>query len=278
MSNQMLRLISQEELAKRLSDAAEDHRVTALALRDGLENCMASYVRAADERDALRAEVRRLKDQGRTAVSLFDALKTEQRKHEETRSEVDRLKAALERMTRERDLAIAHDSQPYPTADAYEKACAALHAAKAERDTLRAEGERLKARMPREPFDVRCADALANEVDRLVRRRIIDSRSPAADALVEYRNPPTDPRQPRLETALVECIAALEAACSTCVSCNGRPDWVPDEDCGRCRPMRAALSSARKAVGQYDCAADPETGCVVGAHGANCPQARKADR
>lgn len=28
---------------------------------------------------------------------------------------------------RERDLAIAHDRQPYPTADAYEKACKALH-------------------------------------------------------------------------------------------------------------------------------------------------------
>ncbi|MEV0526014.1 hypothetical protein AB0I66_21495 [Streptomyces sp. NPDC050439] len=32
------------------------------------------------------------------------------------------------KLTRERDLAIAHDRQPYPTASAYEQACAALHA------------------------------------------------------------------------------------------------------------------------------------------------------
>jgi hypothetical protein len=30
-------------------------------------------------------------------------------------------------LTKQRDLAIAHDRQPYPTADAYEKVCAALH-------------------------------------------------------------------------------------------------------------------------------------------------------
>lgn len=30
-------------------------------------------------------------------------------------------------MTQERDLAVAHDRQPYPTADAYDMACVALH-------------------------------------------------------------------------------------------------------------------------------------------------------
>lgn len=48
------------------------------------------------------------------------------------------------------------------------------------------------------PLDKRCADALADEVDLLVRKKVIDSRSPAADALLDYRNPPTSPRSDRL--------------------------------------------------------------------------------
>lgn len=39
--------------------------------------------------------------------------------------EIDRLHLALDTATRERDEAVAHDSQPYPTAAAYEAACAA---------------------------------------------------------------------------------------------------------------------------------------------------------
>lgn len=35
--------------------------------------------------------------------------------------------AELRRCQIERDLAVAHDRQPYPTAQAYEKACAALN-------------------------------------------------------------------------------------------------------------------------------------------------------
>ena len=47
-------------------------------------------------------------------------------------------------------------------------------------------------------FDERCANALADEVDVLVHRKVIDSRSPAADALLDYRNPPSTPRSDRL--------------------------------------------------------------------------------
>src|SRR5436190_18717944 len=43
-------------------------------------------------------------------------------------------------------------------------------------------------------FKERCAELLADEVDVLVRRKIIDSRSPAADALLDYRSPPSTPR------------------------------------------------------------------------------------
>lgn len=45
---------------------------------------------------------------------------------------------------------------------------------------------------------VRCADAIADEVAVLVRRKVIDSRSPAADALLDYREPPSTERADRL--------------------------------------------------------------------------------
>lgn len=48
------------------------------------------------------------------------------------------------------------------------------------------------------PFTRRAADALADEVAVLVRRKIIDSRSPAADALLDYRNPPSTERADRM--------------------------------------------------------------------------------
>ncbi len=46
----------------------------------------------------------------------------------------------------------------------------------------------------------RCAEALADEVAVLVRRGVIDARSPAADALLDLRSPPTTPRSERLAT------------------------------------------------------------------------------
>ena len=39
-------------------------------------------------------------------------------------------------------------------------------------------------------FDKRAADHLADEVAKLVERKVIDARSPAADALLDYRDPP----------------------------------------------------------------------------------------
>jgi hypothetical protein len=38
-------------------------------------------------------------------------------------------------------------------------------------------------------FDKRAADALAREVQNLIDRKVIDSRSPAADALLDYVDP-----------------------------------------------------------------------------------------
>ena len=60
----------------------------------------------------------------------------------------DSLRAQLAAAQRERDLAIAHDRQPYPTADAYEKVCAALAAAQRERDEAR---EKLRTEMLKRP-------------------------------------------------------------------------------------------------------------------------------
>ena len=70
----------------------------------------------------------------------------------------------------------------------------------ADRDRLRSQlaqvtAERDKARAWRQ-----CADHLADEVDVLIRRRVIDWRSPAADALLDYRDPesPTSERSDRI--------------------------------------------------------------------------------
>lgn len=60
------------------------------------------------------------------------------------------------------------------------------------------------------PFARRAADALADEVAALVRRRIVDYRDPVADALLDYRNPPSSPRADRIGQ-LEEQVAVLKA-------------------------------------------------------------------
>ena len=58
-----------------------------------------------------------------------------------TSGQLDRvreLETALRERTRERDLAVEHDRQPYPTAWAYEQACRVLNERTAERDLLQA--------------------------------------------------------------------------------------------------------------------------------------------
>lgn len=78
-------------------------------------------------------------------------------------------------------------------------------------DTLRdlsAEVESLSKR-PLLTFDHIGAARLADEVDVLVRRKVIDSRSPAADALCDYRDPPTSPRSDRMVDTERERDAAL---------------------------------------------------------------------
>jgi len=57
--------------------------------------------------------------------------------------------------------------------------------------------ERLKSGGSR-PFDKRAADRLADEVAVLIRRHVIDARSPAGDALLDFRDPPQSERSDRL--------------------------------------------------------------------------------
>jgi hypothetical protein len=80
----------------------------------------------------LRAAIDQLLDAIRSAPDVF--YRPPSRPADER---IQALEAMVARLTTERDLAIAHDTQPYPTAWAYEQACAALHAAKAELARLR---------------------------------------------------------------------------------------------------------------------------------------------
>lgn len=62
---------------------------------------------------------------------------------------------------------------------------------------------------------VRHAEPLADEVAVLVRRKVIDSRDPAADALLDFRDPPSTPRADRmavLETWQSDVMAAIASA------------------------------------------------------------------
>lgn len=68
-------------------------------------------------------------------------------------TELEAMRERAERAERERDLAIAHDRQHYPTADAYERACAArakwqerAESAESASATLRAERDAATAR------------------------------------------------------------------------------------------------------------------------------------
>jgi hypothetical protein len=61
--------------------------------------------------------------------------------------EVERLRAEVARVSIERDLAVAHDRQPYPTAWAYERVCELMHERTAERDAALAEVTRLNKRL-----------------------------------------------------------------------------------------------------------------------------------
>jgi len=90
---------------------------------------------------------------------------------------------------------------------------------RADNERLWEENAELRRRPPRS-FDRLGADRLADEVAVLVHRKWLDARSPAADALLDYRDPPSTPRADRmakLEGQVLQLeakIARLEAAVS----------------------------------------------------------------
>lgn len=96
------------------------------------------------------------------------------------------------------------------------------------------------------PFDRRCADALADEVATLVRRGLLDSRSPAADALLDYRDPPSTPRADRMAQLEMEIerlrswmtrMRALEAvaiAARAVTACEEHESNCCDGWCSQC--------------------------------------------
>lgn len=73
------------------------------------------------------------------------------------------------------------------------------HRARSEESRLAAEVARLEQRAQLAEIRLkRDAGRLADEVDVLIARRVIDSRSPAADALLDFRDPPRTERSDRL--------------------------------------------------------------------------------
>lgn len=123
--------------------------------------------------------------------------------------------------------------------------------AKTERDALRQQLEAVTrerdvamehvAKCP--PFKLATAGALADEVSALVRRSVVDARDPVADALLDYRNPPSTERADRIAQLTRE----LEQAVSHKVALNemvGEVTRERDEARAQLDAMRIPISGA----------------------------------
>lgn len=93
-------------------------------------------------------------------------------------------------------------------------------------------------------FDELCAMRLADEVAVLVRRRVIDARSPAADALLDFRDPPDTPRADRM-AELERAAAAMVARVTRLTLEPGLPDHVWSELCRIDSELRVLLKDTR---------------------------------
>ncbi|HKP08326.1 MAG TPA: hypothetical protein VJU58_13820 [Microbacterium sp.] len=111
---------------------------------------------------------------------------------------------------------------------------------------------------PLRTFDHVAGDRLADEVAVLVRRRVIDARSPAGDALLDYRDPPTTARADRLAeierahaalSAEVEAMRPVVEAADDAESCHaevvkGMLTW-PGDLSGPMHRLARALDAYR---------------------------------
>ncbi len=108
---------STPDYEKLIAEARQLTKLHYVAMGPGTKECLAE---CADAIKALQGEVARWK-------SAFEQMRDAECIECNEIERIDRLKDEVARLTRERDEAIAHDRQPYPTVEAYEKACAALH-------------------------------------------------------------------------------------------------------------------------------------------------------
>lgn len=182
-----------EESINRIADALGDESEWSNCCDRG-EVALELVGQLKAERDAARAECERMRGivDGSSAAGerCVSAYADQRRQLDDAQAEIERLRAAIESAGNDRLRA--------------EMQCGAA----------KEECERLQAALDKRPlrtFDQLAADRLADEVAVLVRRKVIDARSPAGDALLDYRDPPPSPRADRLATLEAEFVALRRA-------------------------------------------------------------------
>jgi len=107
----------------------------------GAHKILGQLMAAQDELETLRAQLTQAcLDRAETGRKWSEDVNSSahlRRENETLRKQNAALREDLEKARQERDLAIAHDRQPYPTAHAYEKACEALNSAKQREAAMR---------------------------------------------------------------------------------------------------------------------------------------------
>lgn len=157
------------------------------------------------------------------------------------RAEVAALTQALDAMTKERNEAVAHDRQPYPTADAYERACAALATSRAEAERLRTELEATRTTVDDRTFELFAAQARVAEIEKAA-KSVMDA-SPDMWGFGEWRrlgdtlralssSEPTP--KPRVESECLAHHADQSGWREGCGDCNPEPMYP----CATCPAMR----------------------------------------
>jgi hypothetical protein len=148
----------------------------------------------------------------------------------------------------------------------------------------------------------RDAGRLADEVDALIRSKVIDSRSPAADALLDFREPPRTPRSDRLAD-LDKIVWGLVHNAGRCITSGRVERWAAVMEAVGCGSTQAHELCRRhgldsdELVGRGDlcggCEEDGGTcgGCIcddavsqhctrsdedLGGHGCECERRRVA--
>ncbi len=137
------------------------------------------------QRDAANAEQQRWADMHQSILSSRDDAINKWRK---VRDDNIWLEEKYLAVARERDLAIAHDSQPYPTADAYEKTCAALHKHRARAEAAEQECEAQKARAMRAEGERDDAEAQCASAERELNELDLSSTAEIARLRLELEN------------------------------------------------------------------------------------------